>query len=101
MINVVNFRIFKCFDIFFIFFEKRRTFIFFEFFFFRRDNVNHLIFDFLKLFKIIRDYTNLKQKIVNKIKFFDKIIIKIAFDVFFFSKKFKFEIFFFEIFKNY
>ena len=74
-----------------IFFEKRRVFKFFEFrFFFRRHNVNQLIFVFLKLFKTIRDHMNFKQKIVNEINFFDKKIIKIAFDVFLFSKKFKF-----------
>ena len=67
-------------------------FLNFSNFFSRRDDVSHLIFVFLKLFKTIRDYINFGQKIVNEINFLDKKIIKIAFDVFFFRKKFFFEI---------
>ena len=94
MIHTLSFRVFKRFDFFLIFFEKRRVFEIFEFFlFFRRDD--YFIFIFLELLKTIRNYMSFKQKIVNEINFFDKKIVKIVFDVVHISKKFDLEQVFF------
>ena len=87
MIDTLTFRVLKRFDFSLVSFEKRRVIKFFEFFFFfRRDNVSHLISVFLKLLKTIRNHMNFTQKTVNETHFFDHKIVKIFFDIFYISK---------------